>query len=162
MLSWGCMWWLSGWPTGWAAPHGAVGSSMLHAWACCPECARTPPPPRHHVLSDTITRAWTERHSTEGWRRRETHTVTHTKHNNTYITKRHTKTHTHTHTHIYTYTPFSSYTDFWYSAEGSDWLIKRSIVCCKRKTDSRQRLTLSRTSTETQTQTKRLLRMKSF
>lgn len=40
--------------------------------------ARSPrPPPRHRALSAMITRAQTEPHSTEGWRRRPAHTATH-------------------------------------------------------------------------------------
>lgn len=115
--------WFSGWLTGWAAPHWAVRSSVQHAWARCPECAKSPPLPRHHALSATITRARTEPHSTGGWRRRETRTATHETQQHIY----HRATY-----QTYTHTPFPSHTEVWYSAEGSDWLIKGPIVCWER------------------------------
>lgn len=140
MLSWDCMLWMSGWLTGWAAPHWAVRSSVLHAWARCPECAKSPPlllpPLGHHALSATITRARTELHSTED-RGGEKHTQQHTlnaKNNSQHKT-------TYLNTHTTTHTPFSFYKEVWYSAKGSVWLIKGLL--CARKRLTRDRLILS-------------------
>ena len=75
---------------------------MLHVWARCPECAKNPPstptsPHRHHALSATITRAWTEPHSTAdggGGKHAQEHTR---KNTTTNISKNYIPEHTHTH-----------------------------------------------------------------
>ena len=113
------MLWLSGWLTGWAAPHRAVRNSVLQAWARGQECAKTNPPPiphRHHALlsADNWSLLWA-RIPPEIEEERSTHT--HTFPN--YIPK-------HTHTH------FSFYREDWYNTEGSEWLIK-GLLCARIK-----------------------------